>query len=322
MKKPMNSVTTPPVSLRCPSSRNTILMALFATFLTANASAAQSSSAAAVVVPNSDLLETGAAAKFQPPPSVLAEIKVLSYNIRWRGGDDLLELIEYLRSDQEIGGAEIIGLQEVDRGKKRTNGINTARQIAEALGMSYAWAAPPRTGADQAEDETGVAILSKYAMIDVERLVLPNAGPGGRRRAAIGATVLIGERRVRVYSAHAETRIPVDRKVEQFRAILDSLQSRPQENRAIVLGDLNTIKSKDVTRTVQLFTGAGFSTPISQDRPTWRFYLIKLKLDWIWLKGFEATQSGIVRRIELSDHWPMWVKVKLRADQPAAATSK
>ncbi|MEJ7615611.1 MAG: endonuclease/exonuclease/phosphatase family protein [Pyrinomonadaceae bacterium] len=321
MKKSINSVTAPPPSLRYPSSRSTILAAICVIFLTANA-AAQTSSTAADVVPGPDLLETGAAAKFQPPFSVPAEIKVISYNIRWRGGDDLLKLIEYLRSDPEIGGAEIIGLQEVDRGKKRTDGINTARRIAEALGMSYAWAAPPRTEDNQAEDETGVAILSKYAMIDVERLVLPNAGPGGRRRAAVGATVLVGDKRVRVYSAHAETRIPVDRKVEQFRAVLNSLESRPQENHAIVLGDLNTIKSKDVTRTVQLFTDAGFSTPLPQDRPTWRFYFIKLKLDWVWLKGIDATGGRVVRRITLSDHWPMWVRVKLRAGNSTAVTSK
>ncbi|MEJ7713967.1 MAG: endonuclease/exonuclease/phosphatase family protein [Pyrinomonadaceae bacterium] len=266
--------------------------------------------------PRSDpnLLEVGSAAKVQTPATVPTEIKIISYNIRWRGGADLLKLIEYLRSDQEIGGADILGLQEVDRGKKRTNQINTARQIAEALGMNYAWAAPPRTEDEQAEDETGVAILSKYPLTDVERLVLPNAGPGGRHRAAIGATVLMGANRLRVYSLHAETRIPVDRKVEQFGAVLSSLKSRPQENHAIVLGDFNTIKSRDVTRTIKLFTDAGFSTPLPVNRPTWKFYLFKLKLDWVWLKGLDATGSDIVRRIDLSDHWPIWIKVKVSED--------
>ncbi len=73
-----------------------------------------------------------------------AEIKIVSYNIRWRGGDELRALIEVLRDDTEIGGAAIIGLQEVDRNKERTDCINTARMMAETLGMYYAWAAPPR----------------------------------------------------------------------------------------------------------------------------------------------------------------------------------
>lgn len=269
------------------------------------------------VTAHGDLLETGAAAKLQTPPAVPAEIKIVSYNIRWRGGEDLQKLIEHLRSDPEIGNAEILGLQEVDRGKKRTGNINTARVIAEALGMSYVWAAPPRTGAKQSEDETGVAILSKYPLVDAERLILPNAGPGGRRRAAVGATVLVGDTRVRVYSVHAETRVSVERKIDQFRHVLDALRARKAEGGAVVLGDFNTIKSKDVTRTAQLFADAGFSTPLPQDRPTWRFYLFKLKLDWIWLKDLKAVDGRIVRRIELSDHWPLWVKVRLPESRSA-----
>ena len=63
--------------------------------------------------------------------------------MRWRGGDDLQKLIGLLRTDPDIGAAHIIGLQEVDRAKKRTNNVNTARVLAEALGMHYVWAAPP-----------------------------------------------------------------------------------------------------------------------------------------------------------------------------------
>ena len=74
-------------------------------------------------------------------PSAPAEIKLISYNIRWRSGDELREMIELLKHDPEIGKAQIIGLQEVDRNKKRTGNTNTARLIAEELGMYYAWAA-------------------------------------------------------------------------------------------------------------------------------------------------------------------------------------
>ena len=267
------------------------------------------------------LLEVGGAAKVSQPPAP-RELKIVSYNMRWRGGEDLRELIGLLRDDAEIGGASIIGLQEVDRRKKRTDHTNTARVIAEALGMNYAWAAPP-TQKGEKEEETGVAILSPYALTDVERLVLPHEGPGKRRRAAIGATVQVGATSVRVYSVHAETRMPLEKKVEHWSAVLEDLKRHPRVARAVVLGDFNTIKGKDVRAARKLFTGAGFATPFADDRSTWRTFVFKLKLDWLWLRGFEAGEFGIDKEVGLSDHWPLWVKVKLgeqAASPPVAAT--
>src|SRR6185369_11844324 len=61
--------------------------------------------------PNSILLERGRATKISPPPQRPAELKLVSYNIRWRSGDELRVMIELLKHDQEIGGAQVIGLQ-------------------------------------------------------------------------------------------------------------------------------------------------------------------------------------------------------------------
>jgi endonuclease/exonuclease/phosphatase family metal-dependent hydrolase len=260
------------------------------------------------------LLEVGSADNSVAPASLPQEIKIVSYNMRWRGGDELRALIEALRKDAEIGGAHVVGLQEADRHRKRSGNINTAKFIANELGMHYAWAAPPRATNDkETEDETGVAILSAYPLADVERVVLPHAGPGGRRRVALGATVRLDKTRaVRVYTVHAETRLAIDRKTEQWRAVLDSLHAKhPKEARAVVLGDFNTIKDKDVRAARLLFDEAQFSTPFPDDKSTWKTLFIKLKLDWLWLRNLDATAHGISRHIKFSDHWPLWVKVKV-----------
>ena len=116
--------------------------------------------------------------------------------MRWRGGDDLNELIQLLKKDNEIGGATLIGLQEVDRNKKRTNNTNTAKKLAEELGMHYAWAAPPPApGKERDEEETGVAILSPYPLTSATRIILPNPGPGERqtRRSRRDSSNRLGE---------------------------------------------------------------------------------------------------------------------------------
>lgn len=262
-----------------------------------------------------ELLETGQATKLQKPTSPPAPIKIISYNIRWRGGEDLRKLIELFKTDREIGGASIIGLQEVDRNKKRTDNVNTARQMAEELGMYYAWAAPPPPPLSKdkkpQEEETGVAILSAYPLTEVKRLVLPNEGPGGRRRVALGASVKIGDSSVRVYSVHAEIRIPNERRLEQFKAVLDDLETHYAKiERVVVLGDFNTITAKDVGETTELFAAAKFSTPFTNNLTTWKTFLLELKLDWLWLRGLQATAFGIDKKVRLSDHWPLWAIVQ------------
>jgi endonuclease/exonuclease/phosphatase family metal-dependent hydrolase len=246
------------------------------------------------------------------PRAVPATIKIVSYNIRWRGGEDLRRLIELLHSDGLIGGATIIGLQEVDRDRKRTGNKNTARLMAEELGLYYAWAAPPNApGKEQEEEETGVALLSLYPLTDVSRIVLPNEGPGGRHRVALGATITIGPHALRVYTVHAETRTTNERRIQQLQAVLDDLSRRATVERAVVLGDFNTIMDKDVDGTTQLFKGAHFQTPFPNSEPTWKTLFIKLKLDWVWLRNLRALDYGINRKVSLSDHWPLWVNVSL-----------
>jgi len=256
------------------------------------------------------LLEVGGESKRDAKEPAPEELKIVSYNIRWRGGEDLKQIIRMLKEDPEVGGAQVVGLQEVDRNKKRTGNVNTARQLAEALGMRYAWAAPPSTDGD-GEEETGVALLSVFPMSDVSRVLLNNEGPEGRRRVAVGATLHVGRQAVRVYSVHAETRMPVEKKVAHWRTVLDDLQLYPQVTRAVVVGDFNTIKQKDAAAIRKLFEGEGFKTPIADDEMTWRTLFIGLKLDWVWLRGLEALAAGVDRDSDLSDHWPVWVRVRL-----------
>ena len=260
------------------------------------------------------LLESGHATTLRKPASTPTELKVLSYNIRWRSGEDLKDMIKLLKDDPEVGGAAILALQEVDRRKKRSGNNNTAKIIADELGLHYAWAAPPSVKATD-EEETGVAILSVYPLSDVKRIVLPHPGPGQRRRVALGATIAIDNRQWRVYSAHAETRIKFDKKLEQFKAVLDDLANYPKDMPAIIMGDFNTWEPNAHDKVTKLFSDAGLKTPFVDGKKTFRRKILlvplELKLDWVWLRGLEAANCGIDRQIEISDHYPLWTNVKM-----------
>jgi endonuclease/exonuclease/phosphatase family metal-dependent hydrolase len=184
--------------------------------------------------------------------------------------------------------------------------------------MHYAWAAPPGPSSEK-EEETGVLILSSFPLTDVRRIVLPHEGPGRRRRVALGATITIGEISLRVYSIHSETRIPINLKLEQMKAVLTDLARYPKEMPAIVLGDLNTWEQDAAAQTFKLFSIERFHTPFD-DQPTFfrraLFVAIDLKLDWIWLRNLQETNHGIDREISLSDHWPLWIVLRM-SNKPA-----
>ena len=256
---------------------------------------------------DSQLLETGKSSRPEKGADTSKEISIITYNIRWRTGDELKKISDWLSEKRP----SVVALQEVDRSKQRTNKTNNASALAEALKMHYAWAAPPLPKASkEKEEETGVELLSPYPLRDVTRLVLPHAGPGGRWRVALGATIKINDADLRVYSVHAETRIPLDQKIDQYRAVLDDLKRFPKSMPAIVMGDFNSWEPATVKKVRQLFTTEGFTTPFSDDDETFKrnaiLFDVTLKLDWVWLRGLTPAKSGIDRSITVSDHFPLW----------------
>lgn len=266
------------------------------------------------VTPKQQLLESGHAAKVNAPATAPTEIKIISYNIRWRSGKELEQIIEWLKNKD--APPSIIGLQEVDRAKQRTAKTNNARVLAESLGVYYAWAAPPLPNNSKGnEEETGVELLSPYPLTEFKRIVLPHEGPGGRWRVALGATIRIGKTSLRVYSVHSETRIPVSQKIDQLRAVLDDLARFPKTMPAIVMGDFNSWELPTIEGVRRLFESSGFTTPFADDLPTFlrRAVVInvELKLDWIWLRGLTAQGYRIDRTLTVSDHFPLSVAVKV-----------
>jgi len=267
------------------------------------------------VTQTNSLLESGQATKLAQLPKAPSEIRIVSYNIRWRTGTQLQEIAHWLKEKNQP--AVIIGLQEVDRARQRTGKVNNARVLADRVGLYYAWAAPPGAKSDKSEEEeTGVELLSSFPLKEVTRLVLPYTGPGGRSRVALGATMTVGDNDIRVYSVHSETRIAVSRKIAQLQAVLDDLGRFPPKTRAIVMGDFNTWELPAVESTRKLFTAAGFTTPFADEETTFTRNVvlldIKLKLDWIWVRGLPVQSYGIDRTITVSDHFPLWTVVKIK----------
>ena len=197
-------------------------------------------------------------------------MKLLTYNIQYCKGKD--NKVDIKRIINEIKGADIIALQELERFWPRTDNADQVEQITAAM-PDYYWVYGP--GVDLHADQYSISnkgvrrqfgnlIMSRSPILSSRNHLLPKYGsvdPLSIQRSALEATILCGERLLRIYSVHlthlsAQTRLPqIDRLLQIHRdAILEGFpvsgnldgfdwqdgvgnQTVPAE--AIIMGDFN-----------------------------------------------------------------------------------
>jgi len=222
-------------------------------------------------------------------------LKVIAFNVQYALHVD--RAVALLRSNAELRDPDIVLLQEMDE--------RGAHAFADSLGFSYIYF--PATRNPVTKRDFGNAILSRYPIEDVRKIILPHLGRFERaQRAAVSATIRVGERRIRVYSVHLATFIengPHERRA-QLAAVLADADSFP----AVVLGgDFNSGTVPEIALT------RGFTWPTRRLGRTEKFW----GMDHILLKGLtlaDGRSTGLVRDNRgASDHKPVWARFVLAA---------
>jgi endonuclease/exonuclease/phosphatase family metal-dependent hydrolase len=178
------------------------------------------------------------------------ELRVVAWNIE-RG-----RRLDLWRSQAAIARADLLLLSEVDKGCARSGNRHVARDLAEQLGLEYAFGPAffehtrgafcerLRTiGRTNAEALHGVSILSRLPIEDAKVVTLPSfrdwstsreRRDGGR--VALIARVRHGDEPISVACTHLELYAHPEERRCQFEAILDALPG----GRCVIGGDLNT----------------------------------------------------------------------------------
>ncbi|AYD02449.1 endonuclease/exonuclease/phosphatase family protein [Neorhizobium sp. NCHU2750] len=254
--------------------------------------------------------------EIEPEPEPQSEIgaaprrlRLLTYNVHSCIGTD--RRLDPARVADVIASLapDIIGLQELDVGRRRTGGIDQAHAIAEILKLQYHFHA----ALDVEEERYGDAILTALPATLVKAGPLPSVG---EQRGAIWVEVELGEKRLQVINTHLGLR-RIDR-MKQADTLLgpDWLgHARCRENPVVLLGDFNSIPASrpygklaatltDIRRHRTASLPATFPS---------RFPL--LRLDHIFTTGAVQTISAEVVSTPLarqaSDHLPLMATVEV-----------
>lgn len=240
-------------------------------------------------------------------------------------GQNIHTAARLLSDGTSLPCADVVALQEADRGTLRAGGRHVARELAAALKMNYARAHVP-TPADVEpsdrkwwldfeermrrgeEGDTGVALLSRLPLSDAARIELPWDVCPWRPRLAVSASVPFGARRLHVFNAHIDTHATVEGQLRQHRTIL-ALAARTSEP-VVLLGDYNTLDDEGRHAARTLLESNGYTTPLPTNTATWRSGPIRHHFDWIFLRGARVLHWGVARVRGISDHWPVWVEIE------------
>jgi endonuclease/exonuclease/phosphatase family metal-dependent hydrolase len=239
-------------------------------------------------------------------------------------GENIRQVAKVLNSAKLMPIPDVVALQEADRQTTRSGGHHVARELAEALRVSWvhAPAGIPRGQPPVARQwwldfeeqiglhdtgDTGVALLSRYSLEDVTRIDLPWHECPWRPRLAMAATISLGNNKLRILNAHVDPHAAVGGQLEQLEVL--AAEAEKHSGPTLVLGDFNTLSKRKCSETRAFMEARGFQTPFLTGAPTWRGAGIRLHADWIFYRGLKITNWGVARPLNVSDHWPIWAEV-------------
>jgi endonuclease/exonuclease/phosphatase family metal-dependent hydrolase len=261
-------------------------------------------------------------------------IRVMSWNIR--SGFGSFDLPPELAGSSQLGtvataiaasGADIVGLQEVDRFWDRSAGVDQPAELAAALGFELGYGANwlPSGGAPgEGVPQYGTAILSRWPIVAIEN-VLASTPPGWEPRGLLVATIrLPGDHDLRVINTHLQVdrqgESASDQRAAQLELALRIAASR--ETPCLITGDLNaTPGSEELARVEAADSGfidcwpslhsgePGYTIPASPVAAPER------RIDYIFASAaLRVTGSAVLVTDQTrlaSDHYPVVADIEL-----------
>ena len=234
-------------------------------------------------------------------------LRVMTYNIHVGVGMDKRLDLQRIADVISQEHPDLVGLQEVDRGVKRTQGVDEIAELARMTGMEYAFA----HNLDYQGGQYGVAILSRFPILKTDHRMYLNKREA-ERRGMIRIEVNIGGGSLSFATTHLDYQYE-DGRVFEAGQLLDFLKD--QKGPLILVGDFNEEPGGDAYKLVTAYFGdawvdskakdAGLSYPA--DKPAKR-------IDYIFYRansGVRARKAWTVNTLA-SDHIPVAAEFEIR----------
>jgi len=158
-------------------------------------------------------------------------LRVMTYNIHVGVGMDKKLDLQRIAGVINAEHPDLVGLQEVDRGVKRTEGKDEIAELAKLTAMNYAFA----HNLDYQGGQYGVAILSRYPIKQIDHRKYENRREA-ERRGMIRVEIEFAGRTINFVTTHLDYQFEDGRvfETEQMLKFLEGVKGP-----LIVVGDFN-----------------------------------------------------------------------------------
>lgn len=248
---------------------------------------------------------------FAPAASARGRVRlrVISYNIHVGIGMDKRLDLARIAAVIRRSRADIVGLQEVDRGVERTGRVDEIRELARLTGMDYAFA----HNLDYQGGQYGVAVLSRFPILSIDHRRYANRRER-ERRGFIRVEVEVHGRRLNFVTTHLDYQFADGREFETAQ-LLDALAD--VRGPVIVVGDFN---EEPRGGAYAMMLRSGFKDAWTQEPspgPTYPADKPAKRIDYVFHRGLgdKVRASAAVPDTLASDHRPL--VVGLAFDLPA-----
>lgn len=218
-------------------------------------------------------------------------LRIMSYNIRaGRGLDDVVDIARAAAVIKRAN-ADLVAVEEVDRGTKRSGGVDQVAALAEGTGLTATWC----KSIDHDGGEYGIALLSREEPIGVRRVKLPLLGANEQRMLLLAEfpTCLMG---VTHLSLVEEERLA---SIEVLRGFISP------EKPFFLAGDWNDQPSSDFLRKLRtsfaIVSGFDFTFPASKPDRCIDYIAVSRR----HRARFEHVSHEVVEEPLVSDHRPI-----------------
>ena len=231
----------------------------------------------------------------------------MTYNIHVGVGMDKKLDLQRIADVINTAKPDLVGLQEVDRGVKRTEGKDEIAELAAMTRMEYAFA----PNLDYQGGKYGVAILSRFPIKNTEHRMFDNKREA-ERRGMLRVEVEVGGKKLNFVTTHLDYQFEDGRlfETEQMLKFLEDVKGP-----LIVVADLNDVPAGSAYQLMRTkfddawvasrAAGDGFSYPA--DKPVKR-------IDHIFYRSGASTRakkSWVIQTLA-SDHIPVMAEIEIK----------
>jgi endonuclease/exonuclease/phosphatase family metal-dependent hydrolase len=181
--------------------------------------------------------------------SVLTSVKVMTYNIHHCNPPSKPDVIDMDAIVNVIRSADpdLVALQEVDVNTERSGAYDQAAEIAARLGMHHYFA----KAIDYQGGYYGVAILSRYRLINPRTYALPLPDGGEGRVMAMASLKLPDSTSIMFASTHLDAQSNSANRLAQAERIVEIAEN---DNLPLIIGgDFNAVPDSDEIAIIDAF---------------------------------------------------------------------